>query len=74
VFLLLASALGMQIDAPARRISFSRGRLPDSIDWVMLTDLTVGDARVDLRVERHPYDLGVTVLRRDGHVEIVTVK
>jgi glycogen debranching enzyme len=74
VFLLLTAALGMQIDAPARRISFSRGRLPESIEWVRLTDLTVGDARVELRVERHPYDVGVTVSRRDGHVEIVTVR
>ena len=44
VFLMLAASLGMQIDAPARRISFSRGRLPESIDWIRLTDLKVGDA------------------------------
>ena len=73
VFLLLAAALGVQVDAPARRISVSRGRLPDSLDWIRLTDLAVGDARVDLRLERHPHDVGVTVLRRAGHVEIVTV-
>ena len=45
VFLMLAASLGMQIDAPARRISFSRGRLPESIDWIRLTDLKVGDAQ-----------------------------
>jgi glycogen debranching enzyme len=74
VFLMLAASLGVQIDAPARRISFSRGRLPESIDWIRLTDLAIGDARVDLQVERHPHDIGVTIIRREGDVEIVTVK
>jgi glycogen debranching enzyme len=74
VFLLLSAALGLQIDAPARRIVFSRGRLPESLDWVRIADLSIGATRVDLRLERHPQDVGVTVLRRDGAVDIVTVK
>jgi glycogen debranching enzyme len=74
VFLLLAASLGVRIDVPARRISFSRGRLPETLDWIRLTDLAIGDARVDLRLERHPHDVGVTVLRREGHVEIMTIK
>ena len=74
VFLLLAASLGVRINAASRRISFSRGRLPESIEWIRLTDLKVGDAQVDLQLERHPHDLGVTVIRRDGDVEIVTVK
>ena len=73
-FLMLAASLGMQIDAPARRVSFSRGRLPESIEWIRLTDLAIGDAHVDLQIERHPHDLGVTIIRREGDVEIVTVK
>ncbi len=74
VFMMLAASLGIHLDAPARRISFSRGRLPESIDWIRLTDLKVGDASVDLQLERHPHDLGVTIIRREGDVEIVTVK
>ena len=74
VFLMLAASLGIHIDGPARRISFSRGRLPESIEWIRLTDLKVGDASVDLQLERHPHDLGVTIIRREGDVEIVTVK
>ena len=74
VFLMLAASLGVQIDAPARRISFSRGRLPESIEWIRLTDLAIGDAHIDLQIERHPHDLGVTIIRREGDVEIVTVK
>jgi glycogen debranching enzyme len=73
-FLLLAATLGVDIDVPARRISFSRGRLPETLDWIRMTDLAVGDARLDLQLERHPHDVGVTVLRREGLVEIVTIK
>jgi hypothetical protein len=29
---------------------------------------------VDLRLERHEHDIGVTVLRREGQVDIVAVK
>ena len=50
----------------------SRGRLPETLDWLRLTDLAIGDARIDIRLERHQHDTGVTVLRREGHVEIVT--
>ena len=74
VFMMLAASLGIHIDAPARRLSFSRGRLPEAIDWIRLTDLKIGDASVDLQLERHPHDLGVTIIRREGDVEILSVK
>jgi glycogen debranching enzyme len=74
VFLLLQASLGLEIDASARRVSFSRGTLPESVDWLQLSNLAVGDARVDLRLERHPHDLGVTVLKREGEVDIVALK
>jgi glycogen debranching enzyme len=74
VYLLLAASIGLQIDARARRLSFSRAQLPRSVDWIQLSNLAVGDARVDLRLEGHPYDVGVTVLRREGDVEIVSRK
>jgi glycogen debranching enzyme len=74
VFLLLQACLGVQIDATAGRVSFSRGMLPETIEWLQLSNLMVGEARVDLRLERHEHDIGVTVLRRDGQVDIVAVK
>ncbi len=74
VYLLLAASLGLEIDAPARRLSLSRSQLPRNIDWIQMSNLAVADAHVDLRLDRHPHDVGVTVLRREGTVEIVTVK
>lgn len=55
-------------------MSFTRGTLPENIEWLQLSNLSVGNGRVDLRLERHPHDLGVTVLRREGAVDIVAVK
>jgi glycogen debranching enzyme len=74
VYLLLAACLGLQIDARSKRVSFSRAELPRNVDWIQLSNLSVGDARIDLRLERHPHDVGVTVLRRAGQIEIVTIK
>jgi glycogen debranching enzyme len=74
VYLLLQASLGLEIDAAGRRVSFSRAVLPDSIDSLQITNLHVGEATVDLLLERHPHDVGVRVLRRTGDVDIVTVK
>jgi glycogen debranching enzyme len=74
VFMLLAACLGLRIDAPARRITLTRALLPESIEWLRLTNLSIGDASVDLLLSRHPFDVGITVLRRDGDVEIVGVR
>jgi len=48
--------------------------LPESVEWLRITNLTVLDASVDLLLTRHPYDVSVTVLRREGELEIVAVK
>jgi glycogen debranching enzyme len=74
VYLLLAASLGLQVDALSTRVTFARAHLPRTIDWLQMSNLQVGGARVDLRLERHEYDVGVTVLRRDGQVEVVSVK
>jgi glycogen debranching enzyme len=74
VYLLIASALGLSISAPERRILLRRATLPPWLDWIRLERLSVGQATVDLLLERHEHDVGVRVLRRSGDVEIVTVK
>lgn len=73
-FLLLQSCLGLRIDAPRRRLSFVRPVLPPFLERVELRNITIGDARVDLILDRHPEDVGLVVARRDGQVEIIVVK
>jgi glycogen debranching enzyme len=74
VYLLLSACLGLHIDASARRLSFVRAALPEGLEWVRINNLAIVDANVDLLLTRHPQDVGVTVLRREGALEIVLVK
>jgi glycogen debranching enzyme len=73
-FLLLKSVLGMFIEAHERRVRFAYPILPPFLEVVTLENLRVGDATVDLELHRYPDDVGINVVRRDGVVEIVTVK
>ena len=74
VFLALPAALGLHIDAPRHRIVFTRPLLPPYLERVTLTGLSCGSASVDLALERHEDDVSLTVLRRQGRVEILTIK
>ena len=48
--------------------------LPESIERLHLNNLTVGDSRFDLLLERHANDVAVSVLKREGAVEVVAIK
>jgi glycogen debranching enzyme len=73
-YMLLAACLGLEIDAAARQVWFRRAMLPDRVDWIRLTNVSVLDATVDLLLTRHAHDVGIEVLRRQGDVEILTMK
>jgi glycogen debranching enzyme len=72
-FLLLQSCLGLDIDAPQRRVSFNHPVLPPFLLRVDITDLTIGDTRVDVVLERRADDVHLTVSRGRPEVEIVAV-
>jgi glycogen debranching enzyme len=74
VFMLLAAMVGLTIDGPARRITITRGTLPEFLPQVRFENLRIGDGSVDLLLERNRHDLGVLVERNDAGAEIVVVK
>jgi glycogen debranching enzyme len=74
VFALLSACLGMQIDAPNRRVVFTRPTLPSFLGEVQLRNLRVGEASVDLVLHRYPDDVGINVVRRRGDAEVVNIK
>ena len=74
LFMLLQSSLGIAIRAPEQRLVFERAVLPDFLPWVRILNLRVGEASVDLLLERHEFDVAIRVLRRSGEVEIIAVK
>jgi glycogen debranching enzyme len=74
VYMLLQACLGLHIRATDRTVSLRRAVLPDNVEWIRLTNLTVADARVDLLLTRHTHDVGITVLDRQGEIEIVAIQ
>jgi glycogen debranching enzyme len=74
VFMVLDACLGLSIDARAGEVRFANPALPAWLPEVRLTHLKVGGATVDLLIERHPHDVGVTVLQREGRVKVTVVK
>jgi len=47
---------------------------PSFLETVRITGVRVGGGSVDLLVTRHEQDVGVTVLRRAGDIEVVVLK
>jgi glycogen debranching enzyme len=74
VFLLLQACLGLEINGFEARIVFSRPCLPATLGELRIHNLEVAGVSVDLLLVRHEHDVGVTVLRRDGNVQIMVVK
>jgi glycogen debranching enzyme len=74
VFMLLGAALGITIDGARGEVSLNHPVLPPRIGDLRIIGLEVGRGRVDLRLENHPHDVGLTVLRREGDVRVVVVK
>src|SRR5438445_1227048 len=74
VFLLLQACLGLRIQAEPARLVLAHARLPESLKQVVIRNLKIADAVVDLRFERHHGSVGVEILRREGEVEVMAVK
>jgi glycogen debranching enzyme len=73
VLLLIQACLGLETNGPEAQICFTRPRLPASLGELRIHNLAVAGATVDLLLVRHEHNVGVTVLRRDGDVQIMVV-
>jgi glycogen debranching enzyme len=74
LFLLFQSCLGLRIEAPRARLSFSQPVLPSFLEYIEIKNLRIGEAAVDLSLERHAKDVGINILHREGKVEVVVSK
>jgi glycogen debranching enzyme len=70
-FALLGAALGVSFHPEIAQIRFTRPALPRFIDELRIERLVMGAVAVDLHFRRHGEDAALTVLRKDGEVEIV---
>jgi glycogen debranching enzyme len=74
VFMVLQACMGLSLQQPAAQICFRSPLLPPFLEEIQLTNLTLGETSVDLRLSRHPDDVSIQVLRRSGDVEILITK
>jgi glycogen debranching enzyme len=74
VFMVLQACLGLEICANEQRVYLYYPALPEELKQVRISNLVVGDACVDLSFERYSESVGVNILRRSGHVEIVDLR
>ena len=70
VFLLIESCLGIRVRPDEHLVEFSSPELPESVDWVELTNLAVGNLAVDLRLQRAGDQISVDVLKTDGDIKV----
>ncbi|MBX3346038.1 MAG: amylo-alpha-1,6-glucosidase, partial [Nitrospira sp.] len=73
-FMALQACLGLSIIASEQKMVFNYPILPEFIDEMQIKNVKVGSASVDLLLRRHDLDVGITVTRRVGKVEVVSVK
>ena len=70
---LLAAAIGLRFVHERDEIRLDRPALPAFLEAVELHGLRAGHCEADVLLRRHAIDVGVTVLRRSGPVNVVTV-
>jgi glycogen debranching enzyme len=71
VFMLLQACLGLEISAQAREVRLATPVLPPTIKELVVRNLRIDAATIDLLLQRHSHDVGVTVLRREGDIRAV---
>jgi glycogen debranching enzyme len=74
ILLFLQACLGLDINAADSQVRFIRPHLPPSVQELRIHNLAMETGTLDLLCVRHEDDLSVTVLRRDGDVEVMVIK
>jgi glycogen debranching enzyme len=74
VFMLLQACMGLSIRGSPAQVSFAYALLPPFLQQVRIKNLRVGQGAVDLLLQRHSDDVSISIDRREGNVEILTVK
>jgi glycogen debranching enzyme len=74
VFLFLQACMGLSFEGEKKKVVFSSPLLPEFLDYIHLRNLRIGDATVDLSLQRYAQDVSINVVRREGDVEITVNK
>jgi len=72
VFYLLQACLGLCFDPQRPEIQFKNPQLPPFLDTVEVRDLKLGNATVDLMLQRYPNNVGIHLVRKSGDIRVVS--
>jgi glycogen debranching enzyme len=70
LFLMIQAALGIEFDPDARAIRFRNPRLPPSFDRIVLRQLRLNDAMVDIELKGSRSSVSLRVLRNTGVIQV----
>jgi glycogen debranching enzyme len=72
-FTLIEASLGLQFDPVANEIRLRNPRLPAFLDEMVLRDLQLNGASIDIKVRRHRSSVSVEVLEQRGALQLSVV-
>jgi glycogen debranching enzyme len=72
-FTLIEASLGLQFDPAGNEIRLRNPHLPSFLDEMVVRDLQLNDASIDLRVRRHRSSVSVEVLEQRGALQLSVV-
>ncbi|MET0137416.1 MAG: amylo-alpha-1,6-glucosidase [Sphingobium sp.] len=70
---LIQSCLGLRINVDAKQLCLEQPVLPEFLGTLLLKGLTVGDARIDVALDRMAGKAVVKPMGRSGEVQVVTI-
>jgi glycogen debranching enzyme len=71
-FLTIQACLGLTIDGREKQVRFEHAYLPEFLPELELRRVSIGEASVDLHLERHQFSVGITVLKRKGRIDVLS--
>lgn len=73
VFMLLQASLGLTFSPHKPQVQFDHPVFPAFLDWVRIRNLRIGDGVIDLALRRHPRDVGLSVERKEGDIDVTVL-
>ena len=71
VFCMLQACLGLTFSADKPQIRFHYPQLPDYLQRLQITNFRIGNSVIDLSLRRHLNNVSISIIRKEGDIDIV---
>jgi glycogen debranching enzyme len=71
VFMLVQACLGLEFSLADNELRLNSPRLPGMLEWMKISNLAIGEGRVDVMLRRHGDNTAIDVLRKEGRVDVI---